>query len=113
MSIEDTTTSLSGLEVNKLLRELEVPFSPEQVQWRVTVTANDRKRGQIVPYADPRAYTDRLNALLSPQGWTREYRVETMSNITRIKKGRKHSLGQSVRHLHSHYFRSVVALRNG
>ena len=71
----------------EILRELEVPFSPDQVQWRVTVTANDRKRGQIVPYADPRAYTDRLNALLSPQGWTREYRLETMSNITRIKKG--------------------------
>jgi hypothetical protein len=37
--------------------------------------------------ADPRAYTDRLNALLSPQGWTREYKVETMSNITCVKKG--------------------------
>jgi hypothetical protein len=40
-----------------------------------------------VPYADPRAYTDRLNALFTPQGWTRNYRVETMNNITRIKKG--------------------------
>ena len=40
-----------------------------------------------MPYADPRAYTDRLNALLSPQGWTRDYRVETMNNITRVKKG--------------------------
>ena len=73
--------------MNEILSELEVPFSPDQIQWRVTVTANDRKRGQIVPYADPRAYTDRLNALLSPQGWTREYKVETMSNITRVKKG--------------------------
>ena len=87
MTIEDTTTSLSKLDVSKLLSELEVPFSPDQVQWRVTVTANDRKRGQIVPYAEHRAYTDRLNALLSPQGWTREYRVETMGNITRIRKG--------------------------
>ena len=49
--------------------------------------ANDKKRGQIVPYADPRAYTDRLNALFTPQGWTREYKVETMGNITRMKKG--------------------------
>jgi hypothetical protein len=72
--------------VKELLAELEVPFCPEQVQWRVTNTTN-KKRGQVVPYADPRAYTDRLNALLSPQGWTREYKVETMSNITRIKKG--------------------------
>jgi hypothetical protein len=63
------------------------PFSPEQVQWRGTNTTNDKKRGQVVPYADPRAYTDRLNALLSPQGWTRKYKVETMSKITRVKKG--------------------------
>ena len=87
MPTEDTTTSPSGLDVTKLLAELEVPFSPDQVRWRVTNTTNDKKRGQIVPYADSRAYTDRLNVLFTPQGWTREYKVETMSNITRIKKG--------------------------
>ncbi|HEY4930101.1 MAG TPA: Rad52/Rad22 family DNA repair protein [Terriglobales bacterium] len=87
MRTEDKTTSPSGLKVNKLLPELEVPFSPDQVRWRVTNTTNDKKRGQIVPYADSRAYTDRLNALFTPQGWTREYKVETMTNITRIKKG--------------------------
>ena len=87
MATELATTSPSGLDVNKLLPELEVPFSPDQVQWRVTNTTNDKKRGQVVPYADPRTYTDRLNALLSPQGWTREYKVETMTNITCVKKG--------------------------
>ena len=87
MRPEDTSTFPSGLDVNRLLLELEVPFSPDQVRWRVTNTTNDKKRGQIVAYADPRAYTDRLNALFSPQGWTREYKVETMNNITRVKKG--------------------------
>src|ERR1017187_1538858 len=87
MPTEDTTTSPSGLDVTKLLSELEVPFSPDQVRWRVTNTTNDKKRGQIVPYADCRAYTDRLNALFTPQGWTREYKVQTMTNITRVKKG--------------------------
>jgi hypothetical protein len=69
------------------LAELEIPFPPDQVRWRVTNTSNDKKRGQIVPYADPRAYADRLNALFTPQGWTREYRVETMTNIIRVKRG--------------------------
>jgi hypothetical protein len=73
--------------MKELLAELEVPFSPDQVQWRVTNTSNDKRRGHVIPYADPRAYTDRLNALFTPQGWTREYKVETMSNITRVKKG--------------------------
>ncbi len=79
--------SVSEAEIAKLFAELEVPFPAHQVQWRVTNTSSDKKRGQIMPYADPRAYTDRLNALFTPQGWTRNYRVETMNNITRIKKG--------------------------
>jgi len=87
MANGETATSTSALDVKKLLAELEVPFPPNQVRWRVTNTTNDKRRGQIVPYADPRAYTDRLNALFSPQGWTREYKIETMSNITRVKKG--------------------------
>ena len=87
MPTEHTTTSASGLDVTKLLSEIEVPFSPDQVRWRVTNASNDKKRGQVVPYADSRAYTDRLNALFAPQGWTREYRVQTMTNITRVKKG--------------------------
>jgi len=87
MPNNENSTLPEGLGIKKVLEELEVPFPPEQVQWRVMNTSNDKRRGQIVPYADPRAYTDRLNALFSPQGWTRDYRIETMNNITRVKKG--------------------------
>jgi hypothetical protein len=74
------------LSNEELLAELEVPFPIDQVLWRVTNTANNRTRGQVVPYADPRAYTDRLNGLVSPQGWTRTYETVTMNNITRTKR---------------------------
>ena len=77
---------MKKLSNEELLAELEVPFSVDQVLWRVTNTANNRTRGQVVPYADPRAYTDRLNALVSPQGWTRGYETVTMNNITRAKR---------------------------
>lgn len=87
MVSEQMPTPVSTLDIRSSFAELEVPFAPDQVQWRVTNTAKDKRRGQIVPYADPRAYADRLNALFTPQGWTREYRIETMSNITRMKKG--------------------------
>ena len=87
MSNENTPMLAAGPDINKLLEELEVPFPTDHVRWRVTNTSNDKKRGQIVAYADPRAYTDRLNALFSPQGWTRDYKIETMNNITRVKKG--------------------------
>src|SRR5207237_3444810 len=87
MANEQAPAVVSTIDVKSVLAELAVPFSPDQVQWRVTKTAKDKKRGQIVPYADPRAYADRLNALFTPQGWTREYKIETMSNITRMKNG--------------------------
>ena len=88
MPNEDLAPSVATRpELNKLLAELEVPFPSYQVQWRVTNTTKNKKRGQLMPYADPRAYTDRLNALFSPRGWTRTYQIETLNNITRLKKG--------------------------
>ena len=42
-------------------------------------------RGQVIPYADQRAYTDRLNALFSSAGWTRRYTVHTSANFQRAK----------------------------
>jgi hypothetical protein len=112
MPTEHASTSPPGLDVTKLLSELEVPFSPDQVRWRVTNTTNDKKRGQIVPYADCRAYTDRLNALFTPQGWTREYRVQTMTNITRVKKGESIVSGKGAGHLHGHDPWHWVAFRH-
>src|SRR6266566_2101251 len=94
MVSEQAPTSVSSLDVKSAIADLEVPFPPDQVQWRVTNTAKDKKRGQIVPYADPRAYADRLNALFTAQGWTRKYQVETMSNIMRMKKGESISSGK-------------------
>jgi hypothetical protein len=66
---------------------LEVPFDPRVIEWRVTNTSkgDGRLRGQVIPYADQRAYTDRLNALFSPAGWTRKYTVHTSANFQRAK----------------------------
>jgi hypothetical protein len=38
-----------------------------------------------MPYADQRAYTDRLNALFTPAGWTRKYTIHTSANFERSK----------------------------
>lgn len=66
-----------------LLSELEIPFDPQVIEWRVTNTTKDKKRGQVIPYADQRAYTDRLNRLFTPAGWTRKYTVHTSPNFER------------------------------
>jgi hypothetical protein len=66
---------------------LEEPFDAREIKWRVTNTTSDRRRGQVIAYADPRAYTDRLNALFTVRGWTREYVVQVIQNFERKERG--------------------------
>lgn len=73
--------------IKEMVAALEVPFEPEQIEWRVMNTTKNQQpvRGQVVPYADQRAYTDRLNALFTPAGWTRKYTIHTSANFERSK----------------------------
>lgn len=73
------TAQFSPEQIHRFVEQLEVPFDPSVIEWRVTNTtkSSGRLRGQIIPYADQRAYTDRLNALFTPAGWTRRYTVHT------------------------------------
>ncbi len=73
-------------ELNKLFIALAEPFDPTEIKWRVTHTSRDGNRGALIAFADPRAYTDRLNQLFTPTGWTRSYEVSTVSSVTRMKK---------------------------
>ena len=70
-------------EVRRLVAALEEPFDPAEIKWRVTNTTKDRARGQVMAYADPRAYTDRLNAIFTVRGFTRKYGVEMINNVER------------------------------
>lgn len=82
--IASTRTAARNRE---LIAHLEVPFHPSVIEWRVVNTRKNQKpiRGQVVPYADQRTYTDRLNRLFTPAGWTRKYRVHTSANFERRK----------------------------
>jgi hypothetical protein len=74
-------------ELDRVLRALDIPFDANLVQWRVTEWNEDGTRGRMMPYADPRAYSDRLNDLLTPAGWTRRYTVQTSAPVQRSKRG--------------------------
>jgi hypothetical protein len=78
-------SQFSPEKIKVLVAELEVPFVPSVIEWRVTNATKDKTRGQIIPYADQRAYTDRLNGLFTPAGWTRRYSVHTSPNFQRNK----------------------------
>ena len=73
-------------EPEALFTQLAEPFDPSEIKWRVTHTNRDGSRGAVIPFADPRAYTDRLNQLFTPTGWTRSYEVSTVSSVTRMKR---------------------------
>src|SRR5439155_21355664 len=78
--------------IRELLNE---PFDPSEIKWRVTATSThqgqhgQQKRGQLVAYADQRAYTDRLNEVFGEWGWTRSYDVQVAQNFERRAPGDK------------------------
>jgi len=76
------------------LARLEEPFASKDVKWLVAATSRDGRKGRVTPYADPRAYTDRLNQIFTASGWTREYTVHTVSPITRLKKDKPIQTGK-------------------
>ena len=79
--------------MKELVAALEEPFDPTEIKWRITNTTQvggrngPRFRGQMLAYADPRAYTDRLNELFTPSGWTRDYTVQLVQNFERKERG--------------------------
>jgi hypothetical protein len=85
VTASDLPQRLTADEIKHFTTELEIPFDPRVIEWRVTNTSHDKTRGQVIPYADQRAYTDRLNALFTPAGWTRKYTIHTSANFQRGK----------------------------
>jgi len=81
-----TALTPNAAKITELIANLEVPFHPAVIEWRVTNTSKGGSpRGQVMPYADQRAYTDRLNTLVTPAGWTRRYTIHTSANFERSK----------------------------
>jgi len=81
-------------EIADVLLRLEEPFDQDEVKWLVAATSRDGRKGRVTPYANPRAYTDRLNEVLTASGWTRQYAVHTISPVTRLKKDKAIQTGK-------------------
>ena len=73
-------------QLEEVLRALAIPFDLAVIQWRVTEYSDDGKRGLMLPYADPRAYSDRLNDLFTPAGWSRKYAVQASAPVQRSNR---------------------------
>jgi len=86
-------------ETAALLTALAEPLDPSIVKWKVSATRKRNRgfvQGQVLAYVDPRAYSDRLNQLVSPGGWTRRYWVQVVPNFERKGRDQKSSIGAKV-----------------
>ena len=83
MATQDET---STIEPAALFAQLADPFDPSEIKWRVTHTIQDGTRGAVIAFASPRAYTDRLNQIFTPTGWTRSYSVSKVEGVSRFKR---------------------------
>ncbi len=59
---------------NEIQRRLAEPFPAAAVSWRAGSVSRDKKRAQALPYAEPRVYEDRLNAVLGPE-WSCRFKT--------------------------------------
>jgi len=89
-----TPRKFSAAEQRRLYALLETPFSPTDVRWRVVCKGQRGRRGKVLPYADPRVYTDRLNQLFTPSGWSRTYNMAALPNVVREVHGREFVTGK-------------------
>ncbi|MBX9601368.1 MAG: hypothetical protein K2X35_10195 [Bryobacteraceae bacterium] len=84
--------TVSPDRIEQIRKQLLEPFDPSEIRWRVTATSTQQskngtvKRGQLVAYADQRAYTDRLNDVFGEWGWTRTYNVQVAQNFERVTR---------------------------
>jgi hypothetical protein len=81
-------------QIADVLLRLAEPFDEDEVKWLVAATSRGGRKGRVTPYANPRAYTDRLNEVLTASGWTRQYTVHTISPVTRLKKDKTIQTGK-------------------
>ena len=60
-------------------KQLEAPFSYEELGWRASAKTEDKTRGIAVPYVDERAIRKRLDQVLGRENWQNELKV-TLGN---------------------------------
>lgn len=61
-------------DFRQIQAELAKPFAPEDLEWRIQVTSQDKSKGLAVPYVTNRAIQDRLDEVVGPENWRNEYK---------------------------------------
>jgi hypothetical protein len=81
MEFDKAKLIVSEFRIKEILTQLEEPFDPELIYFKPQAINKSKDRAIAAAYADPRAYSDRLNAVVGANGWSRHYKVRTINPI--------------------------------
>lgn len=62
------------LTPREIQQALAQPFAPEDLEWRLQNTIEDKMRGLAVPYVTNRAIQNRLDEVCGPENWYNDYK---------------------------------------
>ena len=61
------------MNYNEIIKRLHEPFSAKEIEWKIQVTTQDKKRGMAVAYMDARAVQKRLDEVVGAFNWKNVY----------------------------------------
>ena len=60
---------MAQLNPKEMQQALAKPFAPEDLEWRLQNTTEEKMRGLAVPYVTNRAIQNRLDEVCGPENW--------------------------------------------
>ena len=57
----------------KQAKLLAYPFTADEIEWRILLTAKDKSKGQVAAYIDSRAIQKRLDDVLGRENWKNHF----------------------------------------
>lgn len=62
------------IQVNDIMNQLQKPFTPDEIEWRVGSTNQDKSKGLALAYVTNRAIQQRLDDVFGIFGWKNEFK---------------------------------------
>ena len=58
----------------EIMDKLQLPFTPDEIEWRVGSTTKDKTKGLALAYVTNRAIQNRLDDVFGCFGWKNEFK---------------------------------------
>lgn len=84
MEFDKAKVVLAEKRVKEILDQLSEPFDPDSIYFKPQAVNKAKDSAVAAAYADPRAYSDRLNEVLGSDKWSTKYDVYTIGPIQGI-----------------------------